>query len=112
MPVFEMTKRWLFLGALCLFTACSSARDIPYSAQIGEAEPVYDYPVQNPYAATILGVPESIGGERYVPSRRAGAAGKDAAYLPGPQNSQKVSGMRTGCATGNCFKSTLPRWFT
>ena len=47
----------IFLCLFGLLAACAPQDVSVYSPQMTTAAPVYDYPIHNPYAATIIGVP-------------------------------------------------------
>lgn len=58
--LFKRLSRGIALLSLVLVTACTSMPQPVKPKQAFDTEPVYDYPTNNPYAATIRGVPPGM----------------------------------------------------
>jgi len=54
----RLCRPYIALLFLLLMTGCATTNIKP--AQVNSAPPVYDYPIQNPYAATVIGVPPEM----------------------------------------------------
>lgn len=52
--------RWFALGAIMALCACAKPVEAPKPRWLEGAKPTYDYPITNPYAATIIAVPASM----------------------------------------------------